>query len=427
VPDTTDVEPTLTLEHFSNTADFAPVAEAIKDSFRGAPVPTTIPALGLLNLRGAPYTLAKHYMFEPMFRLDIPRHNLFKCCRQVGKSQNMCGSRLLRSIGINYYNTLFVCPRFEQIKRISNIYMKPLIQDSHFKDVFFDKHTCEQSILQRSFINRSTQFFSFAFLDAERIRSISCNEVCYDEVQDINWDFLPIIDETMSGQEFWRFRSYTGTPKTMENTIEKLWQKSSMAEWGTKCEACNYYNIASLEEDLMAMIGKTTVICAKCGKPINPDNGTWVHSRADHRSLFVGYHISQVTHPIHWKSEANWRDLLWKMETYPQTKFYNECLGESWDSDTRLITQKVLREISIAKNRNRYKEAIARSKQLRNLTLGIDWGGGGDESHSYTAIAIGGQRGDGDSIEIVYTEKLNRNMPPAAETKYILARLRRRR
>jgi hypothetical protein len=372
----------------------------------------------MMQIKGKPYTLRKHFMFEPMFRIDLPRRTLFKCCRQVGKSQNLCGSRLLKSSIMPFYNILFVSPRFEQVKRLSNQVMKPLIDTSCVRDMLLGEFA-EQSILERSFHTGSRQHYSFAFLDCDRIRGISVNEVCIDEVQDINWDFLPIIAETLSGQERWRNQVYTGTPKTFENTIEKLWQDSSMASWGTKCEARNHWNIASLEADLLKMIGKKTCICAKCGKKIYPQTGCWVHADNERRPRFVGYHITQPTHPYQYESEENWADMLYKMRSYPQAKFYNECLGETWDSSTRLMTLTKLKEIQMEYD-NSLKTALSRLKYYSHVVMGIDWGGGGDESGSYTSIAVCGLRTGTDVIECIYARKLPATLQPQDETKVIL-------
>jgi len=75
-----------------------------------------------------------------------------------------------------------------------------------------------------------------------------------------------------------RYGHTDGAPKTMENTIERLWTDSSMAEWATKCAHCNKWNIATIEADALNMIGKHTVVCAKCGKPLDPGDGCWVHT-----------------------------------------------------------------------------------------------------------------------------------------------------
>ncbi len=47
-------------------------------------------------------------------------------------------------------------------------------------------------------------------------------------------------------------------------------------------------------------------------------------------------------------------------------------------------------------------------------------GGGGEESDSYTAVAIGGVRPGQDIVECIYATKTNKSLEPHIETKYIL-------
>lgn len=51
------------------------------------------------------------------------------------------------------------------------------------------------------------------------------------------------------------FTTYAGTPKTLDNTMEKLWTRSSQGEWVIPCPSCRHENISSVSEDLINMIG----------------------------------------------------------------------------------------------------------------------------------------------------------------------------
>lgn len=377
-------------------------------------------ALPLFRLKGQPYNLDDHFFFNPLFNIHMPRRALFKCSRQVGKTQNMSVAKLSKTISIPYYNSLFVCPRFEQIKRISNNYMRPLIEDSPVKNIFLrEGHARDQSVLQRTFKNGSVHFYSFAFLDAERIRSVSCSDVNLDEVQDIQWDFIPVIAETMSGSKRWRNQLYTGTPKTVDNTIQLLWQDSTQSEWAIKCQACNYWNVPSIAHDLIKMIGLKGPICAKCGRSIEPREGGWAHAYPDRQSVFCGYHIPQTIHPLHYESITNWQDLLYKMHTYPEYRFMNECLGESFDSGIKLMTLNDLRRLACLRP-NTLRDAVMYRNQYTRVAMGIDWGGGGHESQSFTAVVIAGTRPGTDCIEVLYYDKLSRTLPPEEETMWLL-------
>ena len=52
----------------------------------------------------------------------------------------------------------------------------------------------------------------------------------YDEVQDMLYDpIITVGNETMSNSDM-AFETYAGTPKTMENTIQFLWELSTQTE-----------------------------------------------------------------------------------------------------------------------------------------------------------------------------------------------------
>jgi len=298
--------------------------------------------------------------------------------------------------------------------------MKPLIQESPLRDSITSVDG-DNNMLLRTFFNGSAHFFSYAFLSAERIRGISTAAVVVDEIQDMNFDFLPVIEETMSGHVEHNSLAFTGTPKSLDNTIEALWQDSSMAEQAIKCEACNYWNIASVAQDLLKMIGKNTCICASCGKPLNCYSAVYIHAVPDRRPDFSGYHASQVTHPYHCTYPHKWKTLLHKMENYPDVKFKNECLGESCDNATRLITINDLVGATAPERTNTVRSALQKRPLLTTVAMGVDWGGGGDTSSSYTAVAIVGSRPGSDSVETIYLEKFNRSMSVEEEVANILA------
>ena len=79
----------------------------------------------------------------------------------------------------------------------------------------------------------------------------------YDEVQDLNWAFMPVIEQTMGGSKDWGMYRYAGTPKSLDNTIEKLWQQSSQDVWVVECPhmGCKKYNVGCADMDLLKMIG----------------------------------------------------------------------------------------------------------------------------------------------------------------------------
>ncbi len=383
---------------------------------------TLVPVLPLtLKLNGKPYALDDYYPFESVFQTRLPRQLLLKTGRQVSKSTSIAARGVLLSAAIPHFATLYVTPLYEQIRRFSNNYVRPFIDTSAVKRLWVGTSN-ENSVLQRSFANGAKMFFSFAMLDADRIRGISCKSVCFDEVQDMDPAHIPIIRECMSADRVWRLSMYTGTPKTKDNTIEGLWQHSSEAEWAIPCRACNKLNIPRMGWDLERMIGphrksiskdRPGTICAnpQCGKVIFPRMGRWLHKKEDLRWKFPGYHVPQVIMPMHCEDEEAWSELLGKRAGRGNTtpgKYYNEVLGESYDVGTKLINQSELEKactLGWANTERPHPRALAAAANYPVRCLAVDWGGGGEEEVSFTVLAVLGFRPDG-QIDVIYGRRL---------------------
>ena len=387
----------------------------------------------LLRLRGKPYSLSDHYPMEPLFKTQQPVQFLLKSGRQVSKSTCLSAAGVIQSSANPFFNSLFVTPLFEQCRRFSSNYVRPFITDSPIYEHLVD-YNCEQNVLQRTFKNRATMFFQYCLKDADRVRGIAADCVTLDEVQDIDWDLVPIVLETMSASKWSLFRA-AGTPKTLDNTIERLWEKSSQGEWVTRCTACNHFNIACVSQDLLKMIGKETIVCAKCARPINPrpaahpspelrGTGFWLHTYPDKATEFPGYHTPQVIFPMHFANAYKWKLLREKMDTTktPHNVFVNEVLGESSDVGAKLISQTDLVEASkIYGKANKYAEMLIAKNAYVDVAIGVDWGGStapygrdratrltNSDSQSYTAIAVVGLRATG-KVDVLYVTRLDLN------------------
>lgn len=381
----------------------------------------------LLSIRGKPYHLHDHFPFAPFFRTRMPRTTLLKTGRQVSKSTSLAAQGVLFSNCIPYFSTLYITPLFEMVRRFSQNYVAPFIESSPVGRLFSGETTVN-NVLQRSFKNKSQMLFSFAYSDAERVRGVSADKNCIDEIQYMDISFLPIIHETLSASRDWGIIQYAGTPKTLDNTIEKLWNDSSMAEWVIRCPhpGCGYWSIPALEYDLIKMIGPAHsgisetapgVICAKCAKPINPrpaaqgGTGRWVHRYAEKRWSFVGYHVPQIIMPMHYASPEKWQNLVGKMHgkgNVPLNVFYNEVCGESWDSGSKLVTITDLKKAACLPWPCLVDEAKKNIDHYLYRFVAVDWGGGGVSRgksimslQSYTAIAVCGLTPDG-RVDVIY-------------------------
>jgi len=378
-----------------------------------------------LTLNGKPYHLQEHYPFSPIYNVQMPNASVWKTGRQVAKSTNLASHGVILANCIPNFKTVYITPLYEQIRRFSNNYVRPFIDQSPVKSLWSGTST-ENSVLQRSFKNLSLMIFSFALLDADRIRGISADKVAIDEVQDMDPDHLPIINETMSHSP-WALKQYTGTPKSLDNPIEALWQRSSQAEWFVPCYNCRSnrgkttWNIPTANYHIEKMIGPYNefiserapgLVCHMCQKPINPrpPNGRWVHRFKDRRGRFDGYHVPQIVMPLHCSRPDKWAELLAKRETTSPHIFYNEVLGESVDIGQKIVTETELRKASVLPWKNDEKnpspEMVGLLKDYRQRILAVDWGGGGEAGVSFTSIALLGLRPGTNQIDVVWGKRL---------------------
>jgi hypothetical protein len=374
----------------------------------------------LLTLKGKPYTLEDHFPFAPLFRTRMPSNLVVMSGRQVSKSTSLASNGVVVANAIPHFSTLYVTPLFEQVRRLSANYVRPFIEQSPVKSLWTGTST-ENSVLQRSFKNQSRMYFSFALLDADRVRGLSCDRVNYDEVQDMDPDHIPIIREVMSHSD-WAISWYTGTPKTEDNTIESLWQRSSQAQWFCHCRACGYWNIPSKEWHIIEMIGPLrddiseeapAIVCAKCQRPVNPRwrENHWVHRYPERRWDFAGYHIPQIIMPVHYAKRKKWAELLGKMRGAGNTtkaQFFNEVLGESYDEATKLVTMTDLKNAATLGFSNNPDDITVPRQRLDSYPyrcLAVDWGGGGESETSFTTLALLGWKADG-SIDCLWGKRL---------------------
>jgi len=373
----------------------------------------------LFTWEGKPITLSDHVFFKSLFKLRRPKRRLLKCARQTGKSFDVVLASSMTHHLIPGYRQLFVSPLHSQVIRLSKEYYGPFAARS-FMAPFMLSGDCIKNELHRTLANESAAFFSYAFNNVDRIRGFAnIHEVTIDEVQDMIFEFVPIIGQTMAAAVGRGFYTFAGTPKTFDNTIQRLWDDTSRGEWETKCHGCGYWNRASAEADLIKMIGLKTVICAKCGKPIDPvSDGKLVHGVPALADEFESLHVPQIIHPYHYRHYDKWRDILYSMKG-DETTFYNEILGESRDSADRLCSFNDIKDAAVL-GPNTDENAFKHLKDCSRIIMAIDWSGGGESGKSTTAIAICCQKPFDDVVKVVRLIRLPRAMTPEDEIARII-------
>lgn len=334
--------------------------------------------------------------FTPRRYLKLPydtpaKRTLYKCGRQVEKSTLLGNKTLAYSCINSAFNTLYVSPTNQQTKTFSQDRLKEPIETSDVLKAWTTAKLSD-SVFQKKFINRSEIKLRYAYHNADRVRGIPADAILIDEIQDIITDNIPVIEECASHSPHKIF-IYAGTPKSTDNPIEKYWADySTQNEWVVPCDcvvgvAGRYWNILG-----EANIGKNSLICDRCGKPLNPmhPDAQWAMMNGDVlksdkvKEPFEGYRIPQLMVP--W---IEWSNIIHKYNTMSRAAFFNEVLGLSFDSGTRPLTrQDVIDNCQpgLLMTEAKLQEMKNRLGGVGQIFCGIDWGTG---EGSFTILSLG--------------------------------------
>jgi hypothetical protein len=323
---------------------------------------------------------------------------LFKCGRQVEKSTLLGNRCLAYCCIINAFTVLYVSPTNTQTKVFSRDRLKEPIETSGVIGAWTTSKLSD-SVFEKQFINRSKITLRYAYHTADRVRGIPADMILIDEIQDIITDNIPVIEECASHSTKFQIYIYSGTPKSLDNTIEKYWANhSTQNEWVVPCDKHGlpkdpgswHWNV--LGEDHISSKG---LICDKCGSLINPrhPSAQWASMNPGVlkklKKPYEGYRIPQLMVP--W---IPWTEILDKQAKYSRSQFYNEVLGLSFDAGTRPLTQADVMQCcdpNLRMTHETHKQIKAALGGSSAVYAGIDWGTG---EGSFTVLSLGAYLND---------------------------------
>ncbi len=357
----------------------------------------------------------------PMMRQiydNMPQRLLLKCSRKTLKSTLLSNILTLNMIRYNYYKMLYVAPQEASAKYFSNNYLNPRFESPSIKSIIpgWVKNDVMEKQLKGS---NSAVILRYAKDDATRTRGPATSQNLLDEVQDIEWDVLPIIHETMALSEVKR-EIYAGTPLTRANTLNKLWMQSNQLEWAMKCTGCNHWNTLTEDNNPMDMIQPHGLSCSKCKKIINSELGLWVSTGTSQTGL-IGYHLAQPILPHFNQNPKEWLEIYEKvyLKEYSPLQIYNEVFGLAYDLGTTGITEEELKQLCVlgkqADDKGNYLIHSAHKYNYCFTALAADWGVNMDTSR--TACCAGGLREDG--IIEIFLGKIYKSLDYDAQIKDI--------
>lgn len=396
------------------------------------------------RLDGDPVSFENHrYMIDILNYQGKKKFML--CSRQVGKSTLMCFD-LGTSVTARYINPLtgkekkalrmtYVSPSGAQTTQFSVEKLKPLIMFSpRFKAAYYDSRL-HNDVKLKEFKNGVQIYLRSAFRDADRIRGIPNDKMYIDEIQDMVMSLFYDMESSMDASPI-QMLTMSGTPKSLLNTANQYWKKSTQTEWMVPCTHHSPMHWNMLDQ---ANIGLNGLICDRCGNRIYPEFGQWVDTVPG--APLKGFHVTQLA--VSWKqSPEKWREeIVWKMENWPQDKFMNETLGFAYGQANRPLTQKDMIHTCWPDNKamlvdsSRFYDKPPKANRPVPLRwfAGIDWGEGRDKASysngklraaSYTILTIGAYVG-GNKFFIAHWKKFKgHEIKPKFVMKYIMEKIR---
>ena len=301
------------------------------------------------------------------------RFKMLKTSRQVGKSTAGCGLATAHMAMKPYFNVLYVAPVRDQARKFSYQKVTPMIEGS---PLLQRRMGGIDNVHEKKFNNGSKYFLLYAKHNPDSARGPTADFVHYDEVQDQDiFEISPVIDEALTNSEY-KFRLYSGTPKSFSNPSHYLWQDTDQREWIINCEGCSRgINVG------VRNIGKKGPVCHHCGKLLDISNGQWVKHNPG--AKIAGFHVNQLHLGVMTRSQEDWDEMLHKFETYEDWRFLNEVMGMAADTADVPITEAMIRNCCDP-------SVVIDPKPLADymgtpLYAGIDWGHG----DAATVISIG--------------------------------------
>ena len=295
--------------------------------------------------------------------------------RQSEKSTTIANKIILNSISKRRFRTLYVTPADSQTKEFSIDKLDPKLKYSPLiKKHFWGDLPDVDNVYSKQFKNGSRVVLKSAYQNADRIRGISADFLCVDEIQHINPEFLPVMEECISHSPY-KGRLYAGTPDVSQDTLDQVWKFSDQTEFIFKCKKGHWNR---QDHDMMKFVSLEGIHCKDCGIILDKTEGEWVTANRE-EGKYKGYRTSQLMVP--WLTSE---DILDKQERYSPKRFLNEVLALPYESMGAPVTEKHIKKCCIEEF-NMINEGVTPEGIDTPVYAGIDWGTG---LKSYTLITF---------------------------------------
>jgi hypothetical protein len=319
-------------------------------------------------LKGARFSFQDREYLLPLYRDNSHRVIIVKS-RQMEMTEWIVNWLLHKLTTYPFTTAIYTAPRMDQVSRFSHDRFRKALLDSPELRDFISKareaELGETAIGRIPFSNGSICYLISAWGDFGALRNIPADFAAIDEMQDVQQEAIPVIEETMSHSRFGTM-IMVGTASDEGGEFSRVWQQSDMKEW-------------------------------------DPESGAWIPQRPQNR-FYSGYHIDQRMAPwIKSLPPEHPNSIEAKRIRYrSERRFLNEVLGLFY----RGLAKPLLSEDLLACRD--FQFALMDHLDPPYVSYaGIDWGGG---QHAFTVIWIMA-RDDKDRWRLIYVRKFDERDP----------------
>jgi hypothetical protein len=335
-------------------------------------------------LRGRPISFAGRDYLRAIYN-SSRRRVVMRCSRQVEKTTFLCNTVVHAATTIPGIHIIVAFPRQEQASVFAKSRLLPMIHDSPvIGRVLVGAKPRKLQVTNMRFANGSELYIRAAYHSADAARGIDGDLLLIDEFQDIANGDLPILEEALSHSQHRRV-FLTGTPKSVDNHLEDVFNRSTANEWRVPCD-CGESLL--LDERCLGSQGPS---CPNCAAAIDPRHGRWVARHPD-SNWGDGFTLNHLVTP--W---LNYPELLERQQSYNPALFRNECLGLPTFLGDHIVTAAEVQACCTQRPMAKGIGDLPRDAR-GNLVAGIDWGGG---TNSGTVLVIGLMT-DNDHFHVVH-------------------------
>lgn len=248
---------------------------------------------------------------------------------------------LLQNLLANPYTTaIYTSPRADQVSIFSRDRLRRQgILDSptlRRKLSHLSKEEKEDIAIRRiPFINGSICYLITAWGDFGAIRGIPTDFAAIDELQDVQAEAIPVLEESLSHSKHRRM-VMVGTASDAGSQFDKLWRQSDMKDWSEDAQA-------------------------------------WIQNKPENK-FYSGYHFTQYMAPwIRSLPPEDPNSIEAKRQRYSERRFLNEVLGEFHRGLAKPLLPEDMR---LCFKAGKEYSLLEKLDPPYNSYAGVDWGGG---------------------------------------------------